>query len=307
MLRKLKLLKKIITSREIGWDVTFNYSIAKKTWFGTGGKTFCFYQPKDTNELSLFLKIIPINFSIILIGLGSNILFRDGKFEGVVIKLGKNFKNIEFNNEFLKVDCGVKDINLSNFCLENSISGFEFLIGIPGTIGGALRMNAGCFNQSISDNLIEVTIMNRSGELKKIKKEDLNYKYRYVEVPSDAIFIDALFSIKKRPKDLIKKKMKSIISNRKNTQPSAIRTGGSTFINPKTIKAWQLIDKIGYRGKIIRDVQVSTKHSNFLINLGKANSLDIETFGEEIISQVKKKTGFKLKWEIIRVGNFEKI
>lgn len=288
--------------------IYFNYNIGKRTWFGTGGRCLIFFEPSNIKQLFFFLKIIPKNFPFFIFGLGSNILFRDGRFNGAVIKLGADFKKIELNKKkkIIKVGCGVKDIDLANFCFNNSISSFEFLVGIPGTLGGALRMNSSCFNGCISDNLKSITVLNSKRELKKINKDEIKFNYRKVELPKDYIFLEAEFFVNFENKIKIKEKMRDIKNLRKKNQPIGVRTGGSTFKNPKQIKAWELIDKIGFRGKKYNNALISKKHPNFFINMGNASSLELEILGEDVKNIVNDKTGIKLSWEIERVGNFEK-
>lgn len=288
--------------------INLNYNIGKRTWFGTGGKCLIFFEPSNIKQLFFFLKIIPRRFPFFIFGLGSNILFRDGRFNGAVIKLGAEFKKIELNKKkkIIKVGCGVKDIDLANFCLNNSISGFEFLVGIPGTLGGAIRMNSSCYNGCISDNLKSITVLDSKKELKKINKDEIKFYYREIKLPKDYIFLEAEFFVNFKNKIKIKEKMKNIKNLRKKNQPSGVRTGGSTFKNPEQVKAWELIDKIGFRGKKYNNAIISKKHPNFFINMGNASSLELEILGEDVKNKVKDKTGIKLFWEIERVGNFEK-
>ena len=289
--------------------IKFNYSIAKKTWFGTGGKCLIYFQPKGINDLKIFVKLLPKYIKIFPIGLGSNILLRDGGFRGAIIKLGKFFSEITYakKEKKLVVGAGVKDINLANFCMNNSISDFEFLVGIPGTVGGAIKMNSGCFGFEIIDNLISVNVLNRNGRVSTLKKQDIKFEYRKSNIANESIILNATFKTKDSESKIIKKKIKKFSEIRKKNQPIAVRTGGSTFKNTENKKAWELINLSGMRGISIGDAIVSDKHSNFLINGGNASSLDIELLGEEILANVLKKTGVKLSWEIERVGEFEKI
>ena len=234
-------------------------------------------------------------------------LISDNLFDGVVIKLSKDFNNISLlGNNIIIAGSAVLDKNLSDFAMNHNLSGFEFLSCIPGSIGGSLFMNAGCFNKTISDNLISFKLIDRVGKVYSLKKNEIKFKYRKAIIPSESIFTEALFKTKKGDKNNIKNKILKITNLRKKNQPIANRTGGSTFENPKYKKAWKLIDEIGYRGKKIGGAMVSEKHSNFMINIGNANSTQLELLGEEIISEVYKKKGIKLKWEIVRLGNFVK-
>ena len=289
--------------------IKYFYKIGSKTWFGTGGKCFVFFEVESQSFLVNLMKFLPKKMPIFPIGLGSNILFRDGFYFGAVIKLGTTFAKIKYLNEdkLLKVGCSVKDLNLANFCYENSLTGFEFLIGIPGTIGGAIKMNSGCYNQCISDHLISISCINRKGKKINLLKKDIQFGYRTTNIPEDYIFIDATFKARKSSKHKIRNLMQSIKEERKKSQPLGVRTGGSTFKNPNNEKAWKLIDKAGFRGIEKNLVQVSNLHPNFIINHGNTKSLEIELLGEEIRKKVYDENGIKLDWEIERVGSFEKI
>jgi len=300
-----KLLFLIFKKKQI---IKINYHIGKRTWFGTGGKVNVFFQPESLNDLSLFLKLIPKKILIFIIGSGSNILIRDGGISGIVIKLNNGFNDFFYNEKkkVVEVGSGLKNLTFIKFCIKNNIGQFEFLSGIPGTIGGSLKMNAGCFGKTISDNLIGMNIMNRNGEIHYFKKEELKFEYRKTSILSDSIIISAIFSTNKSTKIKIQNNIDKVSKMRKLSQPISSRTGGSTFQNPKLNKAWKLIDKIGYRGKKFGGAQISEKHSNFLINNGNSNSLDIELLGEEIREKVYSEVGIKLDWEIIRIGKFIK-
>ncbi len=289
-------------------SIKINYPIAKKTWFGSGGKTSIFFEAQSINSLKFFLNLLPKNIPIFIIGMGSNVLIRDGGFKGVTIKLKNNFSKIiiDKSTKTLRVGSGVKNIDLAKFCEVNDIGGFEFLVGIPGTVGGSVKMNAGCFKQSISDLIIKISTLDRFGKIHNIKKEDINFSYRKTEIPNQRIIIDSTFNIEKKSRILIKNKMKSIGLKRKNTQPISTRTGGSTFKNTSNFKAWELIEKINFRGKSLGGAMISNLHPNFIINYNNAKSLDIELLGQEIVEEVIKKTGIRLEWEIKRIGNFEK-
>lgn len=288
-------------------NVRLNENIGQKTWFRTGGHAKIFFEPKNLEDLSVFLRSLPKNYPRFLLGLGSNIIFRDGFYNGVVIKLGEGFNNFELNDYKLKIGAGAKNINIVKYTLSKKITGFEFLIGIPGSLGGSLKMNSSCFSYCISDNLLNVNIMNENGVIKSFNKKELEISYRNCELPKDHIFIDATFKIKYANKNNITNRIQNFKMKRKNSQPLGVRTGGSTFVNPDTVKAWQLIEKSGLRGKKFGDAMISDKHCNFLINLGKSTSTELEVLGEDIIETVFKKKNIKLNWEIKRVGNFKKI
>ncbi len=287
-------------------NIKINYNVGKKTWFGSGGNCLLFCEAENVEQLKFLFKIVPKKYPLFILGLGSNIIFRDGFYKGVVIKLGKEFKNISHNKEILKVGCGVKDFDLANYCLENSITNFEFLIGIPGTIGGGLRMNSSCYGSCISENLRSIKVLDDKRKILIMKKEDILFNYRENTLPKKFIFLEAEFFIKFKKKNFIKRKMDEIKKMRKKTQPIGVRTGGSTFKNPKNLRAWEIIEKVGLRDKIVGGAKVSNKHSNFIINFQNASSLDLEILGEEIKKVVNEKTGVKLLWEIERIGDFEK-
>ena len=290
-------------------NIRINYDIGKKTWFGTGGKAKILLVINNLKSLQFILKILPKSHPIFLIGAGSNVIVRDGGINGVTIKLGKEFKKINYTKEkkIINIGSATRDLDISKFCYENSIGNFEFLRGIPGTLGGNIVMNAGCFGSSISDKLISCTIINRNGHIKKLPKESLKFDYRFSSIPKDSIVIEAEFKAITKNKTIIKQKLKKINNERMSNQPVNLRTGGSTFKNTPDKSAWKLIDKINFRGKIIGGAKVSDLHTNFLINNGNANSLDLELLGEEIRTRVKKKYNINLDWELKRVGQFKKI
>ena len=289
----------------------FNYAIGKKTWFGSGGNSLIFLTINTLQNLIFLIKLCPKNFQILVFGAGSNVIVRDGGIKGITIKLGNEFKflKINKNEKTLEIGGSAKDSEIVKFCEEKGISGFEFLKGIPGTLGGNIRMNAGCYGKEISDYLLSCTIINRSGKLLVLQKKDIKFGYRSTSISKDSIIINAKFKISFKKNYLIKKYSEKLSEIRKKTQPYAIRTGGSTFTNPKkkSEAAWKLIDKIGYRGKKLGGASVSSKHSNFLINENVATSLDLELLGEEIREKIKKKYKINLEWEILRIGKFKKI
>ncbi len=290
-------------------QIKINYNIGKKTWFGSGGNSLFFIQINSIASLILFLKIIPKNFPFFIIGAGSNIIIRDGGFKGIVVKLGSEFNKIiiDKKKQIINIGSATKDMEISKFCLENSISGFEFLRGIPGTLGGNLRMNSGCFGHEISESLLSCRLINKKGEIRELQKNNIFFGYRKTSIEKNSIIIDAKFRFEIKKKSIIKNKIQKISNLRKKTQPISSRTGGSTFTNPNKKTAWHLIDEIGYRGKRLGGASVSKKHSNFLINDSTASSLDIELLGEEIRERVWSRHKIKLNWEIIRIGNFKKI
>jgi len=290
-------------------SLKFNYQLGKKTWFGTGGNCNLFLEVNSINQLINTIRIAKKFLPILVIGSGSNVIIRDGGFKGIVIKLGGQFRKIEIDNSnsVLSVGAGTKDSEVAKFCVEKNISGFEFLTGIPGTIGGNIKMNAGCYGNQISDNLIDCTIIDEKLNKKIVKKKEIDFHYRKSSFDNGQIIIEAKFKIQKCNKSQIQKKISTISNKRKKSQPVSSRTGGSTFTNPKSYPAWKLIDEIDYRGKQLGGAKVSNLHSNFLINYKNASSLDLEMLGEEIKNKVWEKRRINLKWELIRIGEFKKV
>ena len=290
-------------------SLKFNYQLGKKTWFGTGGNCNLFLEVNSINQLINTIRIAKKFLPILVIGSGSNVIIRDGGFKGIVIKLGGNFKKIEIDNNYsvLSLGAGTKDSEVAKFCVEKNISGLEFLSGIPGTIGGNIKMNAGCYGNQISDSLIDCTIIDENLNKKIVKKKEIDFHYRKSSFDNGQIIIEARFKVKKCKISQIKKKISTISDKRKKSQPVSSRTGGSTFTNPTSYPAWKLIDEIDYRGKQLGGAKVSNLHSNFLINYKNASSLDLEMLGEEIKSKVWEKRRINLKWELIRIGEFKKV
>lgn len=286
-----------------------NYSLGRQTWFGSGGKCLLFIKVKSFNQLRLVMKMSKFFFPTFILGCGSNLLVRDGGFHGVVIKLVGDFVRINFDEKksILTLGSGAKDYDVSRFCVDNCITGFEFLSGIPGTIGGNLKMNAGCYGNEISDNLIDCTLLNKDFKIITLVKDQINFKYRKSSLKDNQVIISARFKTKKLKKEKIKEKINTIYKKRKTAQPIGNRTGGSTFTNPPNNFAWNLIDDVKFRGKKIGGAKVSEKHSNFLINEKSATSLDIELLGEEIREMVWEKFKIKLEWELLKIGQYKKI
>ena len=220
----------------------FNYKLGKKTWFGTGGNSTFFLEINSESNLQKFLKLIPSSIPIFILGAGSNIIVRDGGFNGFTIKLIGSLKQIFFdkNKKILSIGGGAKDLNISKFCESNSISDFEFLSGIPGTLGGNIKMNAGCYGKTISDNLIDCSIINRKGKIIHLKKEEIKFSYRKSSINDNSIITHANFKVKIFDRKKISQKIKKISKTRFNTQPVNFRTGGSTFKNPPNQHAWKL-------------------------------------------------------------------
>ncbi|MBX9696629.1 MAG: UDP-N-acetylmuramate dehydrogenase [Alphaproteobacteria bacterium] len=281
---------------------TAQADLAKQVWFRAGGPAEVLFKPADVDDLSFFLKEKPRDVPINIIGVGSNLLIRDLGVPGVVIRLGKGFSNIAFHNSSVDVGAAVLDRTLSLCACDESIEGLEFFSGIPGTIGGALRMNAGCYGTEIKDILEAAFALDSRGTLHQLTNEEMRFGYRECSIPQDWFFIGARFKARAGRKAIIAEKINKLMADREESQPVKSRTGGSTFANPPGMKAWELIDQAGCRGFVVGDAQVSEKHCNFLINRGNATANDLEKLGLEVQSRVLKTSGIDLKWEIKRMG-----
>lgn len=285
-----------------------NAPLAPLTWFRVGGAADVLFTPADADDLATFLAGCPDDIPVLVVGVGSNLLVRDGGIEGVVIRLGSGFTSIEQVDETkMRAGCAVPDIMLAKAALDAGLTGLEFYRGIPGALGGALRMNAGAYGRETKDVLIEAEAVTRKGERVTLSNADFGYSYRHSEVADDLIFTSALFQAASGDKDGIKARMDDITSSREDSQPIKSRTGGSTFknpggTNPDGPKAWKLIDAAGARGLKRGGAQVSEQHCNFLINTGDATGSDLEGLGEEVRARVKETSGIELQWEIKRVG-----
>ena len=279
-----------------------DYNISKLTWFRTGGTAdiYCIAYNKD--ELEIILNNININTPLFIIGMGSNLLVRDQGFRGIIIKLGKSFNHININEDFIDVGASVLDVNLSQYAYEHSLSGLEFFSGIPGSIGGAVKMNAGCFGAETKDHLEKISIINNQGLKKTLDKESLNFSYRKSNLSDDDIVISAIFKGQKNEKKTIESNINRIKFYRENSQPVKTKTGGSTFKNPDNLFAAKLIEQSDCKGLSFGDAIISQKHSNFIINLGNASASDIESLGKIVQEKVNKKFGILLEWEIKIIG-----
>jgi UDP-N-acetylmuramate dehydrogenase len=280
-----------------------NANLAKTTWFGVGGNAEILFRPKDSEDLAYFVSQINEDLDINVLGVGSNLLIRDGGIRGIVVKLGREFTKITHNSDVITVGAGCLNYNLATFCKEHSLSGLEFLIGIPGGIGGSIAMNAGSYGLDISSCLISAKAINSDGDIVNLRNEDIGFVYRGNMMGEGWIFTEACFRIVKDDQDKIIAKMNQISEIRESTQPIHSKTSGSTFKNPSGHKAWELIDKAGCRGLKIGDAIVSEKHCNFLINLGAACAKNIEDLGEEVKKRVFEKSGIMLDWEIKIIGD----
>ncbi|MDX2028334.1 MAG: UDP-N-acetylmuramate dehydrogenase [Alphaproteobacteria bacterium] len=285
--------------------LTPNESLADQTWFRVGGPAEVLFKPADEEDLVFFLSHCPQDVPLTVIGLASNMLVRDGGIPGVVIKLGPQFSQIKVHGATMTVGAGAVDINVARTSQVSGIAGLEFLCGIPGTIGGGLRMNAGAYGREFTDIVEEVLVVDRSGNRKTLYHDQIGFSYRHTNIPEDTIFISTVLQGEEGDPHAIQEKMQEIQKSRAATQPIREKTGGSTFANPKEASdkhAWQLIEAAGCRGLKIGQAKVSEKHCNFLINTGHATAAEIENLGEEVRRRVREKSGVELRWEIRRVG-----
>jgi len=282
-------------------NILLNYDMRKSTWFRAGGNALGYVIVNSISDLKTIISYSN-QIKYYIVGVGSNLMVRDGGFEGIIIKLGKNFNKIKINRDILSVGAGVLDVNLAKFALQNSIKDFEFFSGIPGTIGGAIKMNAGCYGSQTADNLKRILVIDKLGKIKYLTKDELELKYRSSNLTDELIVLKADFSCKYSSTSEILEKKNYIKLERENSQPIKEKTSGSTFKNPSGEYAAVLIEKAGCKGMINGGASVSTIHSNFIINNGDATALDIENLGKEIIKQVYEKFGIKLDWEIKIIG-----
>ena len=290
-----------------------NVALAKYSWFRTGGKADWFFEPADTEDLQDILQRVPQGLPVNVLGVGSNMLVRDGGVEGLVIRLGKAFTSIAVSEELgpkegskeghaIEVGAAAMDVHVAKFAANNNIAGLEYLVGIPGTIGGALAMNAGAYGGEIKDNLIWAQAVGFDGKLYQFSLKDFAYSYRHSALPRKYIFTKALLRGQAGEKAVITAELENIMTKRQESQPIGTRTGGSSFKNPNGHKAWELIDAAGCRGLTIGGAQMSEKHCNFMINTGGATAQDIETLGETVRQKVQENSGVCLDWEIERIG-----
>ncbi|MGE0039413.1 MAG: UDP-N-acetylmuramate dehydrogenase [Xanthobacteraceae bacterium] len=280
-----------------------NEPLAPLTWFRVGGPAQVLFMPENEADLAYFLGQLPVDIPVMVVGLGSNLIVRDGGVPGVVIRLGRGFGDVKVEpGERVRAGTAVPDVKVSRTAQEASIAGLAFFRGIPGAIGGALRMNGGAYGRETKDALIEARGVDRQGNVQVFGNADLHYTYRHCGAPDDVIFTEALFQGAPGDAKAIAAEMDKITESREATQPIKSRTGGSTFKNPLGHKAWQLIDAAGCRGLKVGDAQVSEMHCNFLINLGNATATDIEMLGETVRRRVKENSGVDLEWEIKRIG-----
>ena len=288
---------------KISGKIYFDESLSKYSWFNLGGPAKVIFKPKNLNELSIFLKNIKGFDKIKVLGVGSNTLIRDGGFNGIIIKLGKSFSHLSlFDQNTLIAGASALDKNVSNFALENSLTGFEFLSCIPGAIGGGIRMNSGCYGEDISKILVSIQVMDLHGKIKIIQSSNVKFFYRGCNLEDNLIFVSATFRGKKDKKINIQKKINNLIEQKNKDQPYKIKTCGSTFKNPENNKAWKLIKNSGCAGMCIGDARISEKHCNFFINKGNAKSEDLENLIYQVRRKVLDKTGINLELELQIIG-----
>ena len=286
---------------EIKSNILLNYDMRKSTWFRAGGNALGYVIVNSISDLKTIISYTD-QIKYYIVGVGSNLMVRDGGFDGLIIKLGKNFNKIKISKNMLSVGAGVLDANLAKFALKNSIKDFEFFSGIPGTIGGAIKMNAGCYGSQTADNLKRILIVNKLGKIKYLTKDELELKYRSSNLTDELIVLKADFSCKHSSASEIIEKKNYIKLKRESSQPIKEKTSGSTFKNPPGKYAAALIEKAGCKGMKNGGASVSTIHSNFIINNGEATALDIENLGKKIITKVQYKFGITLDWEIKIIG-----
>ncbi|MGJ0534091.1 UDP-N-acetylmuramate dehydrogenase [Methylocystis sp.] len=289
---------------ELRGKISANEPLAPYTWFRVGGSAQILFMPADEADLAYFLARLPREISVTVVGLGSNLIVREGGVEGVVIRLSaKGFGEIVVEDgSRLRVGAAVPDVKAARAAAEAGIDGLAFYRGIPGAIGGALRMNAGAHGGETKDALIEARGVDRAGDVRVFGVADMGYAYRHCSAPDDVIFTQALYQGRPGDPATIIAEMERITAAREASQPIKEKTGGSTFKNPDGEKAWRLIDAAGCRGLIVGDAQVSEMHCNFLINRGRASAADIEALGEEVRRRVRETSGVELHWEIKRIG-----
>ena len=291
------------TLPKVRGKLTPNAPLAKLVWFKTGGNADWLFEPADIDDLRDFLSALDRAMPVMALGLGSNMIVRDGGVEGVVVRLGKAFSGVKvLDDHQLECGGGASGILVSSTARDAGIAGLEFLRGIPGTVGGFVRMNGGAYGREVADILIDCEVMFPCGKLSRVPVEELAYSYRHSELASGAIVVSARFQGRPGDPAAIGAEMERIAKAREESQPLRTKTGGSTFKNPDGHKAWELVDAAGCRGLTMGGAQVSKKHTNFLINTGDATSGDIEALGEEVRRRVRENSGVELQWEIQRVG-----
>ena len=300
---------------EIRGRYTENAPLGAKGWFRCGGTAQVLFKPADLDDLQLFMRECPADIPVYVFGALSNTIIRDGGLKGVTVRLGREFSKIEVEGDKITAGALALDANVANVAAENGIGGLEFLSGIPGTVGGAVKMNAGCYGTETKDVMVEAVILNRDGSLVTVKPEDLDMTYRHTSLTDGQIVISATFQGVKENAEDVKTRITDIKEKREQSQPIREKTGGSTFANPSAddlatagigegTKVWQLIDEAGGRGLKVGGAQMSVKHCNFMLNADEATASDLESLGENIKKRVLDECGITLRWEIRRMGEF---
>ncbi|KSV76880.1 MULTISPECIES: UDP-N-acetylmuramate dehydrogenase [Sinorhizobium/Ensifer group] len=286
--------------------ITPDAPMDRVTWFRAGGLAELMFQPHDTDDLVTFLKLVPAEVPVMVVGVGSNLLVRDGGIPGVVIRLSaKGFGDLELVGENrIKAGAICPDKNIAAMALDHGIGGFYFFYGIPGSLGGALRMNAGANGTETRERVVEVHAVDRQGNQHVLSNADMGYAYRHSSAPKDLIFTHAVFEGYAEDKNKIRTDMDAVRQHRETVQPIREKTGGSTFKNPEGHSAWKLIDEAGCRGLMVGSAQMSPLHCNFMINTGQATGYELEYLGETVRQQVLEHSGVRLEWEIKRIGTF---
>lgn len=281
-------------------------ALSRTVWFRAGGPADVMFRPADVADLAHFLAARPAGLPVTAVGLGSNLLVRDGGVEGVVVRLRQGFRDIavawDGTRALVEVGAGALDIAVARHCRAAGIDGLAFLSGVPGTVGGALRMNAGAYGSEMADVVVEARALDGNGAMHTLSPDAIGFSYRHSTVPDDWIFVSAVLAGRRGDPAAIARRMDEIDAAREASQPIRARTGGSTFANPPGRKAWALIDEAGCRGLARGGARISEKHCNFIVNTGDATAADIESLGEEVRRRVKEKTGVSLRWEIHRIG-----
>jgi UDP-N-acetylmuramate dehydrogenase len=271
-------------------------------WFRAGGPADVLFRPADVEDLGMFLAARSSDIPVYIIGVGSNLLVRDGGMPGTVVRLPASFGKIEASGTRIRAGAAALDAHVARVAADAGIAGLEFLRGVPGTVGGAQRMNAGCYGREIADIFVEATALDGQGNTLTLTAAEMGFSYRHSKAQEDLIFVEAVFEGTPDKPEAIKARMEELAANREASQPIRAKTGGSTFKNPPGQKAWELIDRAGCRGLMQGAAQVSEKHCNFLINTGDAAAADIEALGEEVRHRVRETQGVSLEWEIKRIG-----
>jgi len=282
--------------------LSYNAAIGHMTWFGVGGPAQALFKPADRDDLIDFVKNCPKDIPVTVLGVASNLIIRDGGIPGVVIRMGREFAQIDVEGTTVTAGAAALDLNVALMAAKHELTGLEFLSGIPGTIGGALRMNAGAYGGETKDVLKTAEVLFPDGTVRHMTAAEMGLSYRHNDLPKEVIFLSATFEGKRDDRVAIEARMDEIKQKRGETQPIRSKTGGSTFANPEGLKAWQLIDAAGCRGLTIGGAQMSALHCNFMINTGTATAADIERLGEEVRKRVAEKSNIMLRWEIKRIG-----